>query len=338
MTPAKSDPAPSTVSFPIEKWTPLNFHWEDDEAVVEWCDFKDMAFTDPFFIDTFFRLQDKYIDNHTRKLAMDSLLDNSPSGTIDPSGFIFHISRCGSTLVSRTLGNLDHVLALGEPDPILGFLEHRHKLPPATQKRLFKKLIHFLGNPRRTSERHFVIKFTSFNLFDIDFILSVFPDTPWTFVYRHPAEVISSVLEKPTGFFRMKQEPEVATQFLDVPGETIANMSDQEYLGRFLAKMFDQISSQTLPHRKRALFVNYNRLPVAIGHEIANHFSIPLNHEDNAKIHYFSQHYSKSRGEAVLFSPEREKRELGPLWEQVRPWVETSYRRMQQAEALQAQS
>ena len=47
-------------------------------------------------------------------------LDSEPS--LDPAGMIFHLSRCGSTLVSRLLGTLPGVVVVSEPAPLNALL------------------------------------------------------------------------------------------------------------------------------------------------------------------------------------------------------------------------
>lgn len=39
--------------------TPVNVRWVNNSPLIEWCNFENLVFTDPFFIHTYFRLQEQ---------------------------------------------------------------------------------------------------------------------------------------------------------------------------------------------------------------------------------------------------------------------------------------
>ncbi|MEW6733868.1 MAG: sulfotransferase [Acidobacteriota bacterium] len=311
--------------------TPVDIHWEDGLPVIEWCDFRDLAFTDPFFIQTYFRLCQQYPETTIVKTGIQALQRTIPEQGLSPTGFIFHMSRCGSTLVSRLLGSLSRVLALGEPDPILNLLEFPTEITYQQRVRWLRDLILTLGRPRRSSERFFLIKFTSFNLFELPLIRQAFPNTPWLFIYREPVAVMHSVLKKPTGFMRMKAQPAEADRYLGIGQDTITRISNEEYLARFLAQMcrfiLEQVD-QTCP--QKVLLVDYARLPAAITSEIAPFLGIHLTEAEKCIMETLSRFYSKDPTGRQQFEPNviSEVGKSEELFAQANSWVSDPYQQL----------
>ena len=285
--------------------TPLNVRWTAGHPVIEWCDFRDLAFTDPFFIHTFFRLTERHPDTRTWETGVDHLLERADQvGGLEPSGFIFHMSRCGSTLLSRLLGSSTQVLSLGEPDPLLGMLDFPPSVALPERRAWLRALILALGCPRRTSERHYVIKFTSYCLFHMPLIHEIFPETPWVFVFREPVAVMQSVLLRPTGFVRMQARPQEAAGYLDLPPQAISVMPQEEYAARFLARMCAfALAQESSSPGSNVRFIPYEWLPEATWDDVAPLFGIPLHRDDRAAMDALRPFYSKDPTSTTRFQP-----------------------------------
>jgi len=72
-----------------------------DAGWVEWLDVGTLRFTDPFF------------ENTVRRAGRRAGIAPGPG----PAGLIFHVSRCGSTLISQMLSTAGQ-LVLSEPPPV----------------------------------------------------------------------------------------------------------------------------------------------------------------------------------------------------------------------------
>src|SRR5262249_22714547 len=91
-------------------WLPAAVHLRDSKPIVEWTYFGSRQPTEPFFSDSlgicrrtpFARL----FEHHTP-------LELSSDGAA-PSGFIFHMSRCGSTLIAQMLAALPRAVVISE--------------------------------------------------------------------------------------------------------------------------------------------------------------------------------------------------------------------------------
>src|SRR5688572_16934434 len=90
-------------------WVPIRVYRRGSETMVDWCYAGSMRFTQPFFEDTvqqMFRRPFSLLFRHQTSFEFLGKLCDSQSG-LTPTGFIFHMSRCGSTLVAQMLAALE---------------------------------------------------------------------------------------------------------------------------------------------------------------------------------------------------------------------------------------
>ena len=73
-------------------------------------------FTEPFFHDSVqAAMREPMTALSCREMPLDVAETLEPVG---PAGFIYHISRCGSTLVAQMLNTLPGALVMSEPGPL----------------------------------------------------------------------------------------------------------------------------------------------------------------------------------------------------------------------------
>ncbi len=172
---------------------PFEVHIEGE--VVLWADFGRTAFVDPFFHTTIHRYHQTHgpLEVIPSSLEMMCALAEQQPG-LAPSGLIFHMSRCGSTLLAQMLAALEENVVIAEPQPLNVVLSPDHQRPVADRVRWLRGLVSALGQPRLGSERQLYLKCMSWNVLHLDTVLQAFPITPWLFVYREPIEVLVSRL------------------------------------------------------------------------------------------------------------------------------------------------
>ncbi|MBA2672881.1 aspartyl/asparaginyl beta-hydroxylase domain-containing protein [Ramlibacter sp.] len=125
---------------------------------------------------------------HTPQAALDAFGDS-----VAPSAFVFHVSRCGSTLLTQCVATLPQCVVLSEPPVLDAFLRFHHRYPQRSGGTdTLRKLVAALAQRRSGRERHCVVKMDSWHAPWVGFLREAFPDTPFVFLYRDPREVLAS--------------------------------------------------------------------------------------------------------------------------------------------------
>lgn len=157
-------------------------------------------FDSPFFGDT--------LDRQTAQQRQVCLTPiPSPSGTpaltrqlqqlpcLAPAAFIFHVSRCGSTLLSQCLATLPQCIVMSEP-PIVDACLRKDwdgsAHDPEARIALLRQMILALGQQRDAHETHVIIKLDCWHIAHLSLLRAAFPDTPCFFLYRDPQAVLAS--------------------------------------------------------------------------------------------------------------------------------------------------
>ena len=182
-----------------------------------------------------------------------------------PSGIVFHVARCGSTLVSQLLKQHVGLVVYSEPMPVNEIL-----LPPHKWARMeVVAALRSLGAAfARHARKPWVLKLTSWNTLFCDLIVEAFPDSPWVLCLRDPVEVGVSLLQQPAGWIWDGGDPVAAfRKHIDPQG---AAQSREEYVARLYAAFCDA-AGRLDPRRGR--LVDYSTLPAAVWETVAPHFS-----------------------------------------------------------------
>ncbi len=189
-------------------WTPIRFDFSGRTPTVDWADLTGERFVDPFFDETVARWLSGPDARPLVRTGLEALvaLDNEPS--LEPAGMIFHLSRCGSTLVSRMLRAVPGVVVLAEPAPLNALLRlDPDRVDQATLVRLVRLLVRALGRRRHGDERQLVLKCTSWNIRRREILAAAFPEVPWVWVQRDPVRVLASLFAEPSGWLGFQGRP-----------------------------------------------------------------------------------------------------------------------------------
>lgn len=123
------------------------------------------------------------------RMGLGDFLRGAPGSLRVPDGFVFHMSRCGSTLVARMLAALPDSYAINEAAPIDALLHASAGAPEEVRAAALRTMVGALG--ARPSRRWFV-KLSAWPVLELPLFRLAFPDVPWIFVHRDPAAVIAS--------------------------------------------------------------------------------------------------------------------------------------------------
>ena len=246
-------------------WIPFKVRAGDRSLrpVVDWCFLGADAFTDPFFEQTIERCWSKPFNQLlAHETPIDDLLDwRAAQPGIAPTAFIFHGSRCGSTLLARMAAALPRTVVISEAPPVDHIL--RARTTEATRIEWLRALLSALGQPRRGDERHLLVKFDAWHVIDLPLVQQAFPQVPCVFLYREPAALMASQLRMP-GIHILPGVLDPSLIGLDLPG--VLRLDQDEYSGRILAAVY----AAGLAHAAagRVTLMNYSQLPSAAASQV----------------------------------------------------------------------
>jgi len=227
---------------------------------VRWVYLGTEAFTEPFFTDTVSaRLH--FEPNQNRREAVCSVDEflklAKQADAVEPSAFIFHISRCGSTLLSQLLSRDERCIVLSEVpflDQVLRFPFPKDDAGIALRQKFFRAALHLLGRNVNGKQKFLFIKTDSWHIMFFDLIRQMYPHVPVVLLYRSPAEVMRSQ-DKLKGMHAVPGviEPEL----FGFDPETVQDMMQAAYLGRVLERYFEEYL-RILESDSRAYPINYH--------------------------------------------------------------------------------
>jgi hypothetical protein len=177
-------------------WTPIALEWDGSRPVIRWCFTEGVRFDDPLFDQTIDRcLADPFRLLFWRETELAELAEfASGSPGLEPAGFIFHMSRCGSTLLAQMLAALSPALVISEAGPIDSVLRGDPGTPDERRVEQLRWMLSALGQPRGPEQNRLIVKLDAWAILQWPLIRRAFPDTPCVFVYRDPVEVVVSHL------------------------------------------------------------------------------------------------------------------------------------------------
>ncbi len=265
----------------LEDWVPIRVYEDAGEAWVDWCHLGGERFTEPFFdgtIDQRMRSPFNLAFRHQTPLLMPADL---PGRRLAPRGLIFHVSRCGSTLVAQQLAALSQHRVLSEAEPIDGVLRFApagRDIPTEERAAWLRWIVAALARPAPGEEALF-IKHDSWHVIDMPAIRSAFPDVPRVFVYRDPLEVLHSQMTARAIYLI----PGVAgTELFGVDPQTALAMPAEEFCATVLASIYTAML--TYAREPGVLLVNYRELPDAMFSAVLPHLGVTVSTEERSVL------------------------------------------------------
>jgi hypothetical protein len=246
-----------------DEWIPIRVFWRDAHAWVDWCHFGRTRLAEPFFRDSVAgALRQPFNQAFRRETPVEALAEwRLASPGIEPTAFLYHASRCGSTLVSQMLAALGTHIVVSEPPMIDAILATRRMSPPvpeAVRIEWLRGMVSALAQPRN-GETRFFVKLDAWNVFDLAVLRQAFPRTPWIYLYRDPLEIAVSQLHERGAY--LAQGMVGPTADLIAPADALA-MPAEEFIARVLGRMLEAAAAGSASHGGR--LVHYGELPEAM--------------------------------------------------------------------------
>jgi len=275
-------------------WVPIRLVWKgsgvgEGEAFVDWCWLGGERFIDPFFdgaIEIAQRRPFNRLFTHRTPIAELGWWYAASPG-MAPAGFIFHMSRCGSTLVSQMLAALPENVVISEAGP-MDRLARAESIPEAAKAEWLRWMVSALGQKRSGGETRYFIKFDSPTVLALPSIRRAFPSVPWIFLYRNPEEVLVSHLRQPAPAMCAGMITDVSA--LGAPLDEVVSMSQEEYAARVIGRICE---SAALGMDECGMLVNYAELPEAAWGNIARRFGVEFSPDEIAQMQVVALHDAK---------------------------------------------
>jgi len=312
-------------------WLPIDAVIHEGRPAIKWMDVGDAEFKEPFFHETIASLETQ----QTAISELDLLLQLEKVADSDqPAGFIFHSSRCGSTLLANACKSLDNSLVISEA-PVLDKLASRFFTDAeqgSAQEMLYmlflRAAVTLLGQRRKGPERRYFIKFACTTTLQLQRIRKIWPQVPSIFLYRDPVEIIVSNLKATPEWMQPESNPATAAAIVGVAVDDLGAMSPAEFCARALGRFFEVAASNKSPQLRT---INYSAVTSEWLVEALNHFAVTPKAGEVDAIDKVSRLYSKDIAGRQAFSEDSaSKRAAASTYviELADTWARAAYERL----------
>ena len=274
----------------------------DGRPGLQWMDMTGISVADPFFQQTVDRAKADGTKRRELFTEFDVLLQlEKQLDSVQPTGLIFHSSRCGSTLVANACRAINNSIVLSEANPIdklvTRFITDAGDVKTSLYSVFLRGVVHALAQRRTGNEEHLFIKFACCSFAQIDRIRRIWPNVPWLFLYRDPVETIVSNMKDVPPWLLDNDRRVLASIAGAAPAE-VAEMHLEELCARTIGSLF------TTAHRLAndgQLLLNYKQLSVPVISSVLSFFKVRPSTEELETIERASQTYSKEAGAKRTF-------------------------------------
>lgn len=320
----------------LRGWMPVDAVVVNGRPGLTWMDMTGVRLAEPFFQQTIDRL--KAADPNRQELftEFDTLVQLEKSfDSVSPSGFIFHSSRCGSTLLANACRALDGAIVLSEP-PAVDKLIARFITDAGEQRTketlysiFLRAAVSALGQKRFGDERHLFVKFACCSVSQIERIRRIWPNVPWVFLYRDPVETIVSNMQNLPAWLQ-DEDHRVLASITGAPPDEVAAMSSEELCARAIGSFF---STAHRVANDRALLLNYSQLSLTEIANVLEFFGVKPAAAEMETIARQTQKYSKAASGERAFIADAEAKQLAAtdlVREMADRWANSSYQLIEQ--------
>lgn len=244
-------------------WIPYRM-LTDAEGTVQfrWLYAGTHAFTEPFFdesVSACLSLPQNVPGKFPLTSAEELIRIAEQCESIAPTAFVYHVSRCGSTLLSQLLSCDESNIVLSEVpllDEILRIPVAAHAAP--SPEELFRAVLKLLSRKRSGHEQRVFVKTDSWHVLFYDRLQTWYPDASSFLLYRHPKEVGRSQANHPA----MHSVPGViAPALFGLREEEALHMTRETYLDHVLCCYFSTYA-EILRRGSTAFAMSYHEGPM----------------------------------------------------------------------------
>lgn len=301
-----SPPAFAGSAPPPRDWLPIAVAADSGTISVDWAWFGAEPLRAPFYEHEVRRALRRPFNRAFRyRTGLHGLIAQAGTlETLKPDGFIFHMSRCGSTLVAQMLAALDDGIVVSEAAPIDAVLQLGRSLPEDDAVPALRAIVAAFGRKRGGRERRYFVKLDCWHTLALPLFRRAFPAVPWIFLYRDPAEVLVSQMRE--------RGSQMVPQFFP-PGFFGIAAAENTAVEDYCARVLGAICRAVLDHRHMSdhlsggLILNYRQFPDAAWTAVLPHFGISCSAQEQETMRRAAAHNAKSPG--MPFSRDAEEKQ-----------------------------
>ena len=225
----------------------------------------------------------------------------------DSTKFIFHMSRCGSTLVTQMLATCERLYIISESTAVNAALNPDLQISVDERDRLIRSILNSLYASRPDQCDVLIVKFRSWNIFYQQDILRLYPEVQWMFVHRNGSEVLESVLRDPPGWLRSRHtDRDFFAKKLDVSATELDALKDNEYATRILGAFCAEVARNASGH---STFLDYVDIKTKLPSIVNEQWGLNLSTEEIGAMIEHTTIYSKDPSKRAVFVPDSEKKQ-----------------------------
>ncbi|MCA1591841.1 MAG: hypothetical protein LC754_04140 [Acidobacteria bacterium] len=324
----------------LRNWLPVDVVINDARPYLRWMEMSGVGFSEPFFHQTVERVKRDEPWRPEVLTEFDALIQlEKLSESLSPTGFIFHTSRCGSTLISNACRAAQGALVISEAHPVeklVGRIQTNSSeggIKFLLYSIFLRGAVSALGQRRLGNERHYFVKFSSCSVLQYLRVREIWPNAPCVFVYRNPVETMVSNLLLVPEWMNVRLNPEMASAILGENVESVLKMTPEEFCARALGKFYNVGVEHT---DAKTLLVNFDQLSPATLIRILEFFGVHLSEAEIEVLARTSRLYSKDPIPERPFADDTKlkKETASPLVrEMAERWAAEPYQRLRMKQA-----
>jgi hypothetical protein len=231
----------------FQNWLPSKLFEKEGELFLEWIYLWDVHFAEPFFDETLTKCRLKNSMNGAEKkgkrVTSIEILSEIANyiDSVEPELFIFHTSRCGSTLTTQILSMNSQNIVFPEyaiVDSILRAQINGNSFSIEKRKEWLRNLIKIMGQKRFPDEKRLILKLDSWHFHFHSFIRELYPEVPFAILYREPNAILRSN-QKQWGMQFISEIIPASIFNIQIP--TLSPFSINDYANMVLQSMYSSI-------------------------------------------------------------------------------------------------
>ena len=287
---------------PPAQWLPVQLFEDEDGLRVEWHHFGFSRLTEPFFEQSWAKVAALPAQRLLRvQTPVDALLEFAAGPA--PDGLVFHMSRCGSTLVAQMLAELEKVIVVAEA-PVFDAVLRMHLAGHLAAEHV-RGVTGALMRKRHPEAQRAVFKLDAWHTPCWPILARLFPDTPAIFLHRDPTEVLVSHERRPGLHAVQGQLPLSLYGFTD--GGRIAEADHAAWaIAQIVESGLAAVSSDY------ARPVDYADLPDALAASILPVFGITPDGDERDRLTLAGHRYSKDPSRSFRTDSDEKRASASP--------------------------